>query len=228
MSIQRTLVRQILLWLQGRYEAWKRDPRGPASKFRELVSVTCPEFGQTELEALLSKKIAFNSSGENRYLFLEPLNEGKGIVPVLSFSYDFQGKNAELRLRLALFVPHNNSLAAIGFRFEPSEGPGTHDYFHAQMFREFRGRGGKALPECPTWLPTSQPAFHLKADDPVTLLVCMVISLYGIDVAGELEQQSFANALKPYMRRLCPAAAARNVQQAITEPTGARAKRRPG
>jgi hypothetical protein len=224
MNMQHTLVRQILLWLQNRCGAWERNPRGPASTFHDLVHASYPGFSETELEGLLLNRSEFDSSEQNRYLFLEPIGEGPGIVPLLSFRYNFQGHNAELRLQLALFVLHDNSLAAVGCRFEPSEGPGVHDYWHAQIFREFHGRGPR-LPRCPLWLPTSRPAFQLKADDPVTLLISMVISLYGFGSTHELQQAPFANALKPYMERLCPTGAVGKTQPATAARAGRRAKR---
>jgi hypothetical protein len=227
-NIQHTLVREILVWLHDLNAQWQRDQRGPASKFYPQVHVNHPRFSQPQLEAL-SKQAVFNSSDQNQYLFLEPINDGEGIVPVLSFRYDFRGGSAELWLQLALFTFHDGNLAAIGCRFEPPEGRGPHDYFHAQMLRSFRGRAGlSGLPGCPPWLPTSRPAFHLKADDAVTLLISMVISLYGLGRARDLQETSFANELKPYMNRLCPTDGVRGNQPVAAGPINRPARRRPG
>lgn len=229
MTLQHTLVPRILVWLHDRHSMWQRQRgwRGPASDLHEKVHRFLTPFSEAELEGLLSKKLEFDSLSVKTYLFLQPIDEGAVIVPVLSFRYNFQPSHAELRLQLALFVPHDNGLAAIGCRFETPEGPGTHDYYHAQMFRAFQG--GVELPGCPPWLPTSRPAFQLKADDPVTLLVCMAISVYGLHPKGELgelRQASFANELKPYMQKLCPPVTVRKTQPATTEPISRRAKRR--
>ena len=225
MSIEHTLVREILCWLQDRHGSWQRNPRGPALMLHERVHERYTPFPEKQLDDLLSHKLAFDSENENRYLFLEPIDKGTVIVPMLSFRYDFQRNKAELRLQVAIFVPNGNSLAAIGCRFEPSEGAGAHDYFHAQMFRQFKGgRGGPCLPACPSWLPISRPAFQLKANDPVTLLISMLISLYGIDLAQDLRHAPFANELKPYMERLCPTVV-RKGRPAKTEPPSQRAKR---
>jgi len=226
MSIEHTLVREILCWLQDRHSNWRRNPGGPALKVFDRVHQRFTEFPEAGLKDLLSHNLQFDAENQNRYVFLEPINEGGGIVPMLSFRYDFRPNRAELRLRVALFVPDGNSgVAAIGCRFEPPEGPGTHDYFHAQMFREFKGASrGLCLPACPAWLPCSRPAFHLKAHDAVTLLISMVISLYGIDMAQDLRQTRFANELKCYMDKLCPTAAV-PTSRPSTEPAAQRVRR---
>lgn len=223
MSIQHTLVRDILCWLQDRHGSWLRNPRGRALTVHQQVYQTYAAFPEKQLGKLLSAELEFDSASQNRYLFLEPIDKGT-IVPMLSFAYNFQRTNAELRLQVALFVPNGRTVAAIGCRFEPSEGRGIHDYFHAQMFRQFKGRAaGPCLPCCPPWLPISRPAFPLKADDAVTLLISMLISLYGIDFAQDLRQASFGNALKPYMEKLCPTAAPRR-RGAGGKPTAGPAK----
>lgn len=224
MSIEHTLVREVLCWLQDRYWSWQRNPSGPALKFLDRVHQRFTEFPEAGLNELLAHHVEFDAGNQNKYIFLKPINEGGGIIPILSFHYNFQPSKAELRLRVALFVPDGNSdVAAIGCRFEPPEGPGTHNYFHAQMFREFRAVGGSFLPSCPAWLPCSTPAFQLKAYDPVTLLISMVISLYGIGVVQDLGQTRFANELKCYIDKLCPTAAVPKSRPSA-EPAGQRVK----
>jgi len=205
MCIQRETVRQTLLWLENRYRAWVRNPFGAAGHFHERLCVAYSPFAETELGHMLTGAELFDCSAQRRYLFLEPA-DGGAILPVLSFRYDFQRAEPELRLQVALFVPCDNGFAGIGCRFETSEGRGAHDYCHAQFFREFHGQTPSApLRFCPPWLPTSQPAFLLKADGPVDLMLCMIVSLYGSGRARDLQNEPFSNELRPHMQRLFPA-----------------------
>ncbi len=58
---------------------------------------------------------------------------------------------------------------------------GIHDFHHAQLIRKF-GQSkldDKLQIDCPVWIPQSQPSFPLPAECPVTLLLCMIITLYG-------------------------------------------------
>ena len=58
---------------------------------------------------------------------------------------------------------------------------GAHDFHHAQLIRKFGQRklDDKLQIDCPIWLPQSQPSFPLPAECPVTLLLCLLVTLYG-------------------------------------------------
>lgn len=201
MNKEHGLVRNIVLWLHRRHEKWQREQAGPAGKFYERVIVRCPPVSEPELERFLREPAQDTPSIYGKYLVLEPIPQDGGIVPVLCLQYDFRRRNRELRLQVGLFLFRNADLITLGVRFEPSEGPGMHDYSHAQFCTALRGSGAPALPQCPLWLPTSQPAFFIKADDPVTLLIATLISLYGAACIQELKSQNFYD-LKASLARL--------------------------
>ena len=79
----------------------------------------------------------------------------------------------------------------IGFRLETPESmnqtntttdnEGIHDFHHAQLIKKF---GKKKLDSklricCPSWLPETQPSFPVPAKCPVSLLFCLIATLYG-------------------------------------------------
>ena len=85
----------------------------------------------------------------------------------------------------------NQIPSGIGFRLETPEimnqpdattnNEGIHDFHHAQLIKKF---GKKKLDrklqiKCPNWLPESQPSFPLPAKCPVSLLFCLIVTLYG-------------------------------------------------
>ena len=88
-------------------------------------------------------------------------------------------------------LDNEEKVYGIGFRMETPESQnqgvdasakvGIHDFHHAQLIQKF---GQEQLDcnqpiDCPCWLPESQPSFPLLADCPVTLLLCLILTLYG-------------------------------------------------
>lgn len=67
-------------------------------------------------------------------------------------------------------------------RFETDErrlqngSAGAHDFYHAQLCNSIDSR---IKASTPPWLPDSQPSFPMDADDQISLVLCMLISLYG-------------------------------------------------
>lgn len=62
-----------------------------------------------------------------------------------------------------------------------------HSYYHAQPFNRFMR--GPSLPGSPEWLATSTPTFPVDADCTVTLLIAMIISVYGFGVVHEIKSR---------------------------------------
>ena len=126
-------------------------------------------------------------------------------LPLFDMRWDFRHPSSKLELRFRFFLlqwkkeggkPH-----AVGFRLESSEGPGAHDYWHAQMITEFEKddddiRGLVEL-EIPAWIPTSQPAFPLPVrrgpEGIGDLLAVLLVSLYGLEeLKGFKDLEGFA------------------------------------
>ena len=67
-------------------------------------------------------------------------------------------------------------LVGIGFRME--KGEGEHGFYHAQLIRDLQTG---ACVECPRWLPETQPSLPIHAVSSATLLLCTLLSIYGLD-----------------------------------------------
>jgi hypothetical protein len=136
-------------------------------------------------------------SEQKLFVHLECVRREGPILPVLSVAYNFTSE--VLRLRVGLFFLRNDGsgnqqLCAIGYRFETPESlahtsesdingstmHGTHDYHHAQPITSLLPRGDGRLPDPGArWLPTSQPAFPLEAQDMIQLVACTLVAIYG-------------------------------------------------
>lgn len=178
--------RELVLGLFRNYESETRKLTGLRGSTHQSLVAQVTAFGfppidnDRLLESILPSKAKslIDLSRSRRFLYLEPIIQGGHFLPVMSFIGEFRTLKPELRLRVALFLlDSTEKLRAVGYRFETPEGPGRHSYYHAQPIITFRD-GSPQLP-CPNWLSTDHPTLPLDAVDPVTLLLALLISLYG-------------------------------------------------
>lgn len=201
MNPEQGLLKQILLWLWGRYHKSISNLPIELHEIHDFVSRSYPQFtDERELEALLSMddppRVDFDYRG--KCLVLEPEPSQK-IIPAITVMYDFRRSIPEVRFRLALFLlDDQDKPQALGFRFEAPEGEGIHHYYHAQSIMNFNGRPLK----CPGWIPEKQPAFALDAQDCITLIICLLTSLYGLDFQRELQTSTFGNQVQKYIQNM--------------------------
>ena len=161
-------------------------------------------FGQSETGEVDSSK-----STRGKVIYLPPPEKDPDCVPILSLYFKLKETQSIAKLRVLLAYLDENrkphgiygiGIYGIGFRMETPEkinqgvnssvnsqrvdttdNSGAHDFHHAQLIRKFGQRelDDKLKIDCPTWLPQSQPSFPLPAKCPVTLLLCLIVTLYG-------------------------------------------------
>jgi len=111
------------------------------------------------------------------------MEEEPSFLPVLTLECRLDDQQDVMKLRLMLVhcdtsegKPHG-----IGFRIEPGHN-NIHGFHHAQLIKNLEGAANVENPpvECPLRFPEKQPCLPLKAKDSVTLVLCLLISLYGI------------------------------------------------
>lgn len=178
--------RDLALWLWNSHEKpweWNGKPRAIYEEIsRGYYSIESPE----ELELYLPKEEEVRSEFPPRkYLYLNPV-EGLALVPTLTIASDFGRSIPELRIRLRVFFSHEGKTRWFGYRFESPEGPGIHHYYHAQPIIDLKG--GESFLTTEEWLPTKCPTFPLDANNPVKLLLSLLISLYGISWIPQTRQ----------------------------------------
>ena len=146
----------------------------------------------------------FSESERGKVIYLPPLEKDPDCVPVLSLYFNLKETQSIAKLRVLLVRLDQNrkphGIYGIGFRMETPEkinqgvnssvnnqpvdtvdNSGAHDFHHAQLIRKFGQKklDNKLQIDCPIWLPQSQPSFPLPAKCPVTLLLCLIVTLYG-------------------------------------------------
>lgn len=184
---QQSLLRQTLVQLTHLHSTWRRDATGDNADLVDRVLPICPAYGEYELESLLQESPR-RFCTDHRYIFLEPVLKPDRMLPVMALNYDFGKKVPELKLRLTLFHLHKGQLHAFGLRFETPESNDNHKYYHAQLIKPpsgFTSSGGSQR-----WLPETQPCLVLHAEDEISLLACLLVSLYGLEYAKRLLRES--------------------------------------
>jgi hypothetical protein len=157
-----------------------------AQKIYELVnSHFRPLSSDNEVEEGLPSEQRVTGAFKTRYLYLNPVTHGTIMVPVLTLKADFGRSIPEVRFQLGLFLLHKGDVRWIGFRFEAPEGidaagAGRHHYYHVQMIRGLHTSIPFPSNEHLEWIPDKEPTFPLDADGPSKLLLCVLVSLYGV------------------------------------------------
>lgn len=151
-----------------------------------------------------------------RVLYLPALQKKSNFVPILSLSCKLNEAQsiAQFRVMLVALDRNHKTLNSIGFRMETPESrnqnsntatkEGIHDFFHAQLIQKFDKKKPDGKPEiyCPDWLPESQPSFPLPADCPVTLLLCLIVTLYGRNYYNRFLKTHGTSKTKQYEDKL--------------------------
>ena len=195
-------------------------------------------FKEIEDSLALSETVGMNFSQYGKVLYLPPLKKNARFVPILSLSCQLKETHSTAQLRVMLVslddcLDADGKFYGIGFRMETPEswnhdtGPpvnrGMHDFHHAQLIQEF---GQTELNnmleiECPCWIPVTQPSFPLPAQCPVTLLLCLIVTLYGRNYYNDFFNLYFNGSkeseIKRYKDKLDPWINCTSVQQASTQ-----------
>lgn len=199
--------------------AWiRKDPRWRQSAVAlatfDTVMGGAPPITEKELDNLFpnSEVVEVHFSERSKVLYLPPLEKHTQFLPVLSLWCDLDGTRTKMTLKVMLISSGGDggNLHGVGFRLESPHGEeeneedeskkvGRHDFYHAQLIRSL-GYGPPV--ECPSWLPETQPSFPLTADDPVTLMLCLLLSLYGKRYCWTFYTEHQIFDLRSYLNKL--------------------------
>jgi len=182
---QKTL-NDLLVWIAQRGENIQSAQK-QFQKIQEKTAIYYRKMDSRELEALLAAGApgTMSTSEKNAFIYLPPTEKGPCIVPILSVEYNYATEPPEATLRIALFLlDSKDDIKAIGYRFETASRQGRHRYCHIQ---HIDGLGQNKFPPGVEWIPTEYPAFPLDAQDPIELVICMLVSLYDREILDALE-----------------------------------------
>ena len=196
---------------------WRASPQ--ALETYKLISAMWEPIDLKNVKHEFNKS-ELNLNFSNRVLYLPPMKKDANFVPVLSLFCKLNETQSIAKFRVMLVsLDKKRTPYGIGFRMETPESmnqgidmpanEGIHDFYHAQLIKTFQGKLDEKLQiNSPSWLPDSQPSFPLPADCPVTLLLCLIVTLYGRECYNQFLENYLVNYRKsniePYRKKLKP------------------------
>ena len=171
-------------------KAWSdQKPSAPWSYTYGLLIHRMNPMREEELERLMPKSGAPKCDFEearNQYFYLPPLERGSGFVALLFLRCNLESSDDDICFQVVFYrylekEKEDRRLQSYGFRFEGphvDEG-GRHQFYHAQLMTSLRKGSKTEKLQCPRWIHEHIPAFPLTAAGPVSLLLCVLGSLYG-------------------------------------------------
>jgi len=158
--------------------------------FRKLSRVMSPiteeSFGREVSEGSDSLRLSLPSPTRREYFYLPPLEHHPDFIVIFAAMCQFGQEpwNVDFRVHLYRLLgesefggPDGRDFEHFTIRFEGPEPMPTHHYYHAQFTL------GESSPH---WFPDSIPCLPLAAHNPVTMLVCLMMSLYGRQMFEDL------------------------------------------
>ena len=167
-------------WRRGSGRPRERGPK--ALEFHDRVQEFRFPLTAAEMKQLFLKDrdACRMETEETKFVHLPPLEDDPLFIPVLRFKTDFHSKLAQYRVEMYTYKDQEgaeNRPSGMGFRFEtPTVQSPNHQFHHVQLFDTDTGSG---LGEMLVGLPSIVPAIPLVAEEPVSLALCMILSLYG-------------------------------------------------
>jgi hypothetical protein len=180
---------------------WRNHAKLPKDT-RMSVNHAAPSRYRMKREEFIAMMSAFPTNQiaiTEHVLWLPPLMDDSKFIPMIHGCCDLANYQADLQLELYSFS-EDEGPQSISLRFEsPNDSP-PHNFWHSQLV--IQSRYLEPLGGVPEWFPTTLPTFALNASSPVSLLLSMLVALYG----GVYVQRLMANIrgrdLRPYYELL--------------------------
>ena len=136
--------------------------------------------------------------GENRAIFIKPPEKEKRAAAAIRCHWNLDGDRPRWGFYFGMWSeppkrPENEEeqdrrqIVFVGFRYETPGEDNIHDYYHAQPCRSMGDMDSPIVQALP--ISERNPTFPLAAKSALELLLCLVVSLYGMNVLIEWEKR---------------------------------------
>lgn len=190
-------------------EAETNDANVRLSDLYDDVSQTLSPFEAHELNGIRQHVSPKNDDidlvDEGIVIFLEPPSVyglGRKQFPVLTIQASKNASRPSAKIVAAFFTRGDDeSVKCSGYRFE-TIGGGTHKYAHVQGTKKWSSSEEEILPGVAEWRPVQSPAFPLDAECSVQVLLCLLVSIYGVNALTDLKEDQVYSHVTSYLERM--------------------------
>ena len=124
-------------------------------------------------------------SFDKKAVYLWSLRDPKDSPVLLWCKWDITNAKCNIWFQIGIWLKEGEF---VGFRFEMPEEGDNHNYFHVQPSQNLGYKDTKILK--PINVPTRNPTVPLTANSALDLLLCLVVSLYGMKGLTELRESA--------------------------------------
>jgi len=162
-------------WEEGKDLNGSDLKNGTTMRNYEMMNWAKPHMTSRELDFLVEK--SRNSDLRLNRFYLPPLDEDREFIPILSLECKFASSPPSLSLRVGMtkYANDGKGPVSMGFRFEMGKHGSNHNYHHMQLTAKPHDEPLLGCPE----LPEKYPCVPTPAKCPFSLILCMLLSLYG-------------------------------------------------
>jgi len=170
----------------GKIKRKKEKEHLEAIDNHELLIGMYPPISKGRLNKIAHERTREPQMQITRPFYLPPLEgENSEFVPILNIECDMRRGNISYRLGMIKYIHTSKKKRArgFGFRFECEHITSKHGYPHVRITTH-----PLTIPiqKCPSWIPQHIPCLPMPATNVVTLLLCIIVSLYGKYKSGKM------------------------------------------
>jgi len=179
----------------------------------KLQDIFHPMEDQDQIKDLMdirTGKLKTNFLDSDFFLYFPPILDHPKTILIFSMDCDLDASPSNISFYIIVFQYSNDTdedPGYLGFRFEGPEGTentiSRHSYWHVQIVKEFKGRHASKFPKVHKWLPVDMPCIPIRANNPISLLICLLFSFYGNQLFNEINVSFEEEHKKPLEGILC-------------------------
>ncbi len=205
----------VLSLLQSKGTEWTRLDRPPAVNAATIEATRkFSPIERTELERHFLHGGNRGQFRENQAIYIVPPTKETSAAAALWCRWDFDLALPKCAFYFGIWSQkptyqaedartESKHTAFVGFRYETPEEGENHDYCHAQPCRSMGARDDPIMHALP--LSTRYPTFPLAAESSLELLLCLIVSLYGMNGLSEIRERVLEDAQMRNNKMLCGA-----------------------